>query len=132
MVLILLAYYAADQIVGQRFLAAETPGEARLSVWWHTLSSCGVFAGLGAAGLILFVFYQTHPQRMRPEWVLGALSEYLPIATGEGVPIPSANQRWTRRSVLAGARRADSRSHDWHVTDQSQRPRRSGVWRGAD
>jgi Na+/proline symporter len=70
LVFTLAAFYTADQVAGQRFLAAESPAEARGSAVWHAATASLVFLALGAIGLALYAFYQADPQRMAPEWVV--------------------------------------------------------------
>lgn len=66
----LAAFYTADQVAGQRFLAAQSPDEARGSAVWHAATAGLAFCGLGAIGLALYAFYQSDPERMAPDWVL--------------------------------------------------------------
>lgn len=67
--LVLLGFYVADHMTAQRYLAAKDADEARRSFALNCVAVTVMAAMLAYVGLGLLVFYQDHPQTMRPNWV---------------------------------------------------------------
>jgi len=66
----MLSFYVADQITVQRFLTARSLKESKRSFLLNCLSISIMIPALSLVGVSLFAYYQTHPDEMRPIWVV--------------------------------------------------------------
>ena len=66
----MLSFYVADQITVQRFLTARSLKESKRSFLLNCLSVSIMIPALSLVGVSLFAYYQTHPDEMRPIWVV--------------------------------------------------------------
>ena len=66
----MLSFYVADQITVQRFLTARSLKESKRSFLLNCLAVSIMIPALSLVGVSLFAYYQTHPDEMRPIWVV--------------------------------------------------------------
>lgn len=114
--LTLLAFYVADQITAQRYLAAIDPDETRRAFALNCVAFTVMIAALAYVGLGLLTFYHEHPQAMRPNWVVNVDN-----ATRGSITNPATRTR-VLRDPQTGRPRLDLRTGEPMLDPTSGRP----------